>query len=576
MTQSRTNRLVWGMIALLLGVIFVGCSRRPREEEGKRKRPAAQVGLPYPADTSLRKAGDEAQPILDSDVEGSVSVETRKTPDLVIEPVPEIASISQDDTNAPWLDVLALPSEHWEIQYLGGRPIGYTRYRASPSLTAETSKLRCETTSVVRLRKGDRLTEQRLTVGTLERPNGELISINVEQLLGEETTKLEGVVVGETLQWTQIKGTKRSGSRIPWKSSYRGPNAVEQSLRRKPMQPGERRRFSYFDPVLVSLVDVVLEAKDRSFSATFDGSDMELLEIRSVVIQGNMGMETRLWTDADGRIQKKYVSALDLRSFLAPESAALAVRDSADWDIMEWSTIPLNKSIEKVDQISEIAFQVRLKDQLNPANVFPTTDFQQVRSLTALTCQVTVSRPNLPTEWKIEPESPLEYRLPSEFIQSDDPQIIDVSKLFASLGSQEEHLVERLCRGVYQSVQKRPFSSSFSSAADVAYNMYGDCTEHALLFAGVARAHGLPTRIAGGLLVSSTDGKPSLVFHLWNEILVEGRWIPIDPTWGKAPAPADRIVIVQSALASSNPYGDLLPVLRAMGNLIVEIAEVRY
>lgn len=576
MAAYQKRFLAWTMLGCFLLGPLAACSKRSKEEEGRKRRPPSQVGLPYPADTTLRKPGDDPAGTIITDDEGNSLSTPKSSSQIVIDPIQDLAAVPWDAASTPWIDSADLPSEHWEIQYLGGRPIGYTRFRVTPSLTSEAAKLRCETTSVVRMRKDDQLIEQRLSVSTLERPNGELISFNVEQHTGPESSKLEGVVVGETLQLNRIQGSKRSGTRIPWKSSYRGPNALEQSLRRQPLLPGERRRFTYFDPILGSLADIVLEAKEQAMSAVLGGSEMNLLEIRSVVILDDRGMESRLWMDASGAIQKSYIPALDVRSFRSSESDALAVRDSAEWSVANWSAIPLNRAVENVDKISEIVFQVRLKDQTNPANLFPSTDYQTVRSVTALTCVVTVARPDWPSDGTPGESPAPDYLAPSEFVQLDDPQLRDLANAFATMGSPDEPLLERLCRGVHRSIRKSTFTRSFASAAEVAYDLQGDCTEHALFMAGIARIHGFPTRVACGLLVSSQDGSPTMVFHMWNEVFVQGKWIPIDATWDNIPAPANRIVITRSALSSSNPYGEFLPIFRAMGNLTIEVQDVRY
>lgn len=62
----------------------------------------------------------------------------------------------------------------------------------------------------------------------------------------------------------------------------------------------------------------------------------------------------------------------------------------------------------------------------------------------------------------------------------------------------------------------------------------GDCTAHALLFAALARARGIPTRLVTGFRVN--DGR--LVRHRWAIVAVEGIWLAVDPTHGEAPAAA--------------------------------------
>jgi hypothetical protein len=65
----------------------------------------------------------------------------------------------------------------------------------------------------------------------------------------------------------------------------------------------------------------------------------------------------------------------------------------------------------------------------------------------------------------------------------------------------------------------------------------GDCSAHAVLFAGLARARAIPVRLVTGLRV---DGD-RLIRHRWAIVAVDGAWIAVDPTHGEAPASARLI-----------------------------------
>jgi hypothetical protein len=62
----------------------------------------------------------------------------------------------------------------------------------------------------------------------------------------------------------------------------------------------------------------------------------------------------------------------------------------------------------------------------------------------------------------------------------------------------------------------------------------GDCSAHAVLFAGLARARGVPVRLVTGLRVDHDR----LVRHRWAIVAVDGAWIAVDPTHGEAPSSA--------------------------------------
>ena len=60
----------------------------------------------------------------------------------------------------------------------------------------------------------------------------------------------------------------------------------------------------------------------------------------------------------------------------------------------------------------------------------------------------------------------------------------------------------------------------------------GDCTEHTLLLTTLARAVGIPARSVSGLVYMG-DAYRAFGGHAWNEVVIDGRWVPVDATWGQ-------------------------------------------
>lgn len=64
----------------------------------------------------------------------------------------------------------------------------------------------------------------------------------------------------------------------------------------------------------------------------------------------------------------------------------------------------------------------------------------------------------------------------------------------------------------------------FEIASVVARRRTGDCTEHAVLTAALARAAGLPARVVLGLALVETASGYEAYGHAWTETLEGGRW----------------------------------------------------
>lgn len=68
----------------------------------------------------------------------------------------------------------------------------------------------------------------------------------------------------------------------------------------------------------------------------------------------------------------------------------------------------------------------------------------------------------------------------------------------------------------------------------------GDCSEFADLLTTLARSLDIPSRTVFGLAYADTR-EPAFRFHAWNELLVDGVWQVMDPTWDQLRVDATHI-----------------------------------
>ncbi|HUP23198.1 MAG TPA: transglutaminase-like domain-containing protein, partial [Thermoanaerobaculia bacterium] len=119
---------------------------------------------------------------------------------------------------------------------------------------------------------------------------------------------------------------------------------------------------------------------------------------------------------------------------------------------------------------------------------------------------------------------------------------------------------------VFENVDKVP-TLGIPSALDVLEHRRGDCNEHTVLYTALARAAGIPTRIAIGLVWS--DDLEGFYYHAWPEVFAGGRWTWTDPTLGQHGADATHLKLLEGGVES---WPQLLPFL---GKLEVHVETVR-
>jgi len=114
---------------------------------------------------------------------------------------------------------------------------------------------------------------------------------------------------------------------------------------------------------------------------------------------------------------------------------------------------------------------------------------------------------------------------------------------------------------IFEFIKDKCLDVGFASAPEVARVPRGDCTEHTVLMVAMLRRLGVPARAALGWAALDMGNETVLGLHTWAEVKIGQRWIPMDPTFGQAPAGAFRAIISASALDSvaGMDWGTWLP-----------------
>ncbi len=165
---------------------------------------------------------------------------------------------------------------------------------------------------------------------------------------------------------------------------------------------------------------------------------------------------------------------------------------------------------------------------------------------------------------KIQPSDVEAFLRPAPFIESDHPAISELTAKIVSLNDPPPVKGQKLVEWVFKNIEKRPVIS-IPDAVTTLENRIGDCNEHAVLLAALARSAGIPSKIESGLVYL----RGRFYYHAWN-LLYVGKWITADAIFGLMPADAARI-----RFASGNPQSqlDLLPVIDRVGIRVIEERE---
>ena len=128
-----------------------------------------------------------------------------------------------------------------------------------------------------------------------------------------------------------------------------------------------------------------------------------------------------------------------------------------------------------------------------------------------------------------------DFLKPSPFIQSDHQKIVSKVQEIISPDDPVSVKASKLVAWVYKNVEKRPVLS-VPNAVETLNNLVGDCNEHAVLLAALARAAGIPAQMEVGLVYQ----RGRFYYHAWNVLFI-GTWVTADAVMDQMPADVTHI-----------------------------------
>jgi len=157
---------------------------------------------------------------------------------------------------------------------------------------------------------------------------------------------------------------------------------------------------------------------------------------------------------------------------------------------------------------------------------------------------------------------------PEPLIESDDPEIRAEAERAVRGATGTRARAEALTRHVNAILKKKP-TVSLPSAREVLRTRVGDCNEHTALYVAMARAIGIPSRIAVGLVYLHG----AFYYHAWPEVYLDdgparGLWLPVDPTLNEFPANAMHLRLARGGL---DRQADIIPLV---GRLKITVLDL--
>ena len=458
----------------------------------------------------------------------------------------------------------------WEVYYIQGKKVGSGKTVIENVEEAGQALLRVSNQSELTFQRGGQENTVKMQFVSWETKDGKLVRFTSKSVLGDGETAATGKVAdGRLTVKTQRQGKPLSQT-LEW-PGWGGYYAVEQSLRRTPLKPGEKRTIRCLQQLLNIPADVTLTAGERE-TVKLPSGEQKLLKVATSIDLGGQKLEGFAWMNDRGDLLKSLQLSLELESFRSTESAAALPSEA--FDLFASSVVPVKGNVNSLRDAQRATLRARVKDG-KIAGVIPPCLSQRIKPLDERTVEAAIIsvRPGAPAKAEDKTVQPTDDDLaPNSFVESDDAE---VRKLALAIAPDEKDAWKLACaleNGVRRFITRKNFSQAFASAAEVVRSREGDCTEHAVLLAACCRCRKIPARVAAGLIYFPPAG--GFAYHMWNEVWIADRWIPLDATLGRGGIGCDHLKITDTNLKGADAYTAMLPIAKLFNRLELEVLKV--
>ncbi|MDI9569972.1 MAG: transglutaminase-like domain-containing protein [Pseudomonadota bacterium] len=322
-----------------------------------------------------------------------------------------------------------------------------------------------------------------------------------------------------------------------------------------PLAPGQEMTVPIFDPMTMGT---------RPVKITFAGVEERSVQGKAVSLRKYavdfMGARQYAWLDAAGDVvREEGILGLALEK-TSPEEARSGLSGAGAADLTDLASVDAGGRLKDPGALQSLTVKLANVD-VRPLEL--SGGRQRYASGGLLT--VRKERRGDPLSG---PAAVLEnrgaYLAASPFIQSSHPDVRARAGKIVAGGVGEEDKARRIVAWVYGNIEKRPVLS-VANALETLKNRAGDCTEHAVLTAALARAAGIPAVMEAGLVYQ----RGRFYYHAWNAFWLPawGGWVTADAALNQFPADVTHLRLVRGEAEKQ------LELMGVMGRIGLEIKD---
>lgn len=472
----------------------------------------------------------------------------------------------------------------WDVAYLGEGKAGYVHTIAREMEIDGNKAIRTTLELRLTVKRFSDVVEMAMDTGSVETADGKVTGVFMKQYLGKkQQLQIDGIVKGSQIHLTLNGNTPLKPA--PWNPEVLGLFKQHRLLKDREAKPGDKFTYQSFEPTINLVLKTEVHVKgyrEVVLKGSKEKRKLLLVETIPAKVDFKRGPDkvekiqlpaSLTWYDENLEPVKTEVEVPPLGPLVmyrATKSVALAPGPIAQVDLGYNQLVRLKNRILRPYETASAVYRVTIRNDDNVATTFSSDDRQQVKNVRGNSFELQVKASKGPTGGEAEREPGLEFTQSSYFINSDDAEVKKHARKAAGDEADPWQKARRIERWVHDNMRVTN-DEALATADHVARTLEGDCTEFAMLTAAMCRAAGVPSRTAIGLIYADVKGAPCFAFHMWTEVWIKGRWIPIDATLGKGYVGATHLKITDHSWYDERTMTPIFPVIRVVGRVGIEV-----
>jgi hypothetical protein len=475
------------------------------------------------------------------------------------------------------------PEEHWYIVKLQDQKCGYMFIEMQP----EGDEVRTHSLMSMQIRRGDNTIKITADQRYRETPDGRPLGFRHAMTLAEKPMTIEGAIDKGRLKVVQDQyGAKRESS-YDFDPDIKFAWGLQLEQRKHGLAPGTTFTLKSYDPGIKidGPFELTVTAVGKEPITLPGGESRTLTKVSSTMQLQGVPITTVSWVDdeANPLVMDFNMGGFAVRVLAASKEQAL--EGGAVPELFLNTFVKTNRKIDPAAKVVKLRLRLPKDDQsgmkMPDLPNTPAQSFERVNNHEAI---VTIRRLNWEAIRKADDKASKdpamkEYLQASPIVDINDARIKTHARRAVKNARTPAEKADALRKYVTEFVQNKALDVGFASASEVVRTRKGDCSEHAVLLAALARAAGLPARgvsgivqIPSGSMMSSGDN--SFGYHMWTQVNIDGQWVDIDAALRQTDCDPTHIALALMPLNDEGLATSVVSLLPLLGRLQIEVISV--